>query len=733
MKTMHWISMIFLLFPLGVWSQQSSYVSPAGTQYLLYTPPGYTTGTQSHPLLISLHGKGEMGSDITMLTSNNPQQQPSRLIYLNRWPKDLPFIVLTPLFTPPPDDPAPQWPPAYIDEVVKYVTANYRIDMSRVYITGLSLGGTGTWNYAAAYPDKVAAILPISGRSDLTKACAVKNIPAWVFHGDGDPTVSPSYSIDMINAINACKPTSFYKRKLSMLFSRSHSGWNEIYNGSSGKKVYEWLLKFQKNNTANTAPYVNAGPDRTIMMRPVSFHMYGDYFDSDGTIAGVQWKQVSGPALTLANTTSEFFKISNLQPGTFEFELTVTDNNGATASDRVILTVVSSSVLPVVNNIVLMNGQTNLDIKNLTELMTINKAALGVSQFNMRADASSNTGSVRFAINSDHHTRTVGSPGPYYIKSQSSTSPEWEIKPGHYVISATAYTTSGAPGLTTSFKIKVIDDPAIAGCEGSGKILREIWPGVTGTSVSDIPLTSTPVAKSDLLTFESPTDVWDNFGERIRGYICAPMTGAYRFWIASNDNSELWLSTDTDPLKRLKIASVTGSTNVRQWTKYASQQSALITLQAGTKYYIEALHKEGIESDHLAVGWQLPDATFERPIPGTRLFPWTGSTPVAREAMDMVANKNEEQGNQKSFFVYPNPVSKEDMTLELSGLRTAGHESSVSISIASITGEVLQMTNEPCGSCESLELALKKNLSPGVYVINVFTEGRRLGRRIIVR
>ena len=185
--------------------QQNAYVSPAGTKFLLYTPPSYSSGTDTHPLLISLHGKGEMGDDLNKLTVNNPNQPPSRLIYLNRWSSSLPFIVLSPLFTPPADELNPQWPADYIDEVVNHVISNYRVDLSRIYVTGLSLGGTGTWTYAAAFPQKVAAILPISGRSDLTKACALKNIPAWVFHGDGDPTVTMQYSIDMINAINLCK------------------------------------------------------------------------------------------------------------------------------------------------------------------------------------------------------------------------------------------------------------------------------------------------------------------------------------------------------------------------------------------------------------------------------------------------------------------------------------------------------------------------------------------------
>ena len=115
-----------------------------------------------------------------------------------------------------------------------------------------------------------------------------------------------------------------------------------------------------------------------------------------------------------------------------------------------------------------------------------------------------------------------------------------------------------------------------------------------------------------------------NYGSRIRGYICPPLTGDYTFWIASDDNSELWLSSDSDPENKTKIAGVNPWTYSREWTKYSSQKSKPISLQAGSQYYVEVLHKEGSVYDNVAVGWQLPDAssTLERPIPGNRLIPF---------------------------------------------------------------------------------------------------------------
>ncbi|MES2284147.1 MAG: metallophosphoesterase [Bacteroidota bacterium] len=168
---------------------------------------------------------------------------------------------------------------------------------------------------------------------------------------------------------------------------------------------------------------------------------------------------------------------------------------------------------------------------------------------------------------------------------------------------------------------------AVATCTSLGTITRELWANVTGYSVANIPVNSTPTSSSQLTSFEEPLSFGDNYGSRIKGYICAPLTGNYIFWIASDDNSELWLSTNDNPANKIKIASVSGYTSSRQWTKYASQQSLPISLTAGLKYYIEALHKEGSQGDNCAVGWQLPNGTLERPIQGNRLSPFDTVVP----------------------------------------------------------------------------------------------------------
>ncbi|RZK27495.1 MAG: hypothetical protein EOO61_23365, partial [Hymenobacter sp.] len=173
-------------------------------------------------------------------------------------------------------------------------------------------------------------------------------------------------------------------------------------------------------------------------------------------------------------------------------------------------------------------------------------------------------------------------------------------------------------------------------CQATGIIVREQWDNIGGNDVATIPLQTAPSSTSQLTQFEAPSNIGDNYGARIRGYICPPQTGNYTFWIASDDASELWLSTDDNPTGKAKIAYVPSYTGFRQWDKYASQKSGFVYLQAGRKYYIEALHKEGNGADNLSVAWQLPNGTFEAPVSGSRLSSFI-TTPLLGQTISFSA------------------------------------------------------------------------------------------------
>jgi hypothetical protein len=165
----------------------------------------------------------------------------------------------------------------------------------------------------------------------------------------------------------------------------------------------------------------------------------------------------------------------------------------------------------------------------------------------------------------------------------------------------------------------------------SGSLLREFWLNVSGVTISDLTsnpnFPANPNGSSQLSSFEAPTDWGYNNGERVRGYITPPAAGNYVFWIASDDASQLWLSTDSSPSNKVQIAYVSSWTPPRQWKQFSSQQSAPFALAAGQRYYVEALHQQGPGGENLAVGWAKPGQPTTAPsevIPGEVLSPWVG-------------------------------------------------------------------------------------------------------------
>lgn len=175
------------------------------------------------------------------------------------------------------------------------------------------------------------------------------------------------------------------------------------------------------------------------------------------------------------------------------------------------------------------------------------------------------------------------------------------------------------------------------GNEPPGGILHEWWWNIDGDNVDDLlkspVFQGKPSGSAVRELFEGPRDMGDRYGARYRGFVHAPVSGPYTFWIASDDGGELFLSSDETALKKRSIATCPPAAAFRDWNRWPSCKSAPVVLTAGKRYYIEALHKEGGGNDHLSVGWTLPDGTEERPIPGKRLSPWSNapsSTPAPK-------------------------------------------------------------------------------------------------------
>lgn len=186
-------------------------------------------------------------------------------------------------------------------------------------------------------------------------------------------------------------------------------------------------------------------------------------------------------------------------------------------------------------------------------------------------------------------------------------------------------TYNPAPPINQTFNIAA--PVTSSACSATGSLTREQWDNVFGIEVSDIPLNTAATSTNPISMFET-LNTGSNMGARIRGYICPPISGNYTFYISGDDAVELWLSTDDNPLNKVKIAGYSGWTGYRDFSKYSTQKSGIINLQVGRSYFVEVLHKNGGGGDNVTVKWQLPDGSIELPIPGSRLSPYPSSNSV---------------------------------------------------------------------------------------------------------
>jgi hypothetical protein len=206
----------------------------------------------------------------------------------------------------------------------------------------------------------------------------------------------------------------------------------------------------------------------------------------------------------------------------------------------------------------------------------------------------------------------------------------------------------------------------------AGYVVRLMYDNITGTAIGNLTTNAifpdgstfsdivgnTPDTNAGLYVFESPFNIGDNYGSWTRGYIEAPMTGAYTFWLATDDAGQFWLSTDTTQAHTNLVAWLADGTysGIRQWDKYPSTQKStnVINLVKGQKYYFELLHKEGTGTDFVSVGWTMPDGRLQRPLPGYALFPYLPADTVfgiSVQAQSQPQSITVEEGRQAVFFV----------------------------------------------------------------------------------
>ncbi len=207
--------------------------------YLLFLPKDMAAQPDKRwPLLLFLHGAGERGSNVWLVAVHGPPK-------IVREKPDFPFIVVSP------QCPAGRrWVDEDVLALLDDVIAKYPVDKQRIYLTGLSMGGYGTWSLGLSHPERFAAIVPICGGGDSIKALlpdptraeALRSLPVWAFHGAKDSVVRLVESERMVDALRrfGCKEV-----ELTVYPDAEHDSWTATY---ANPKLYEWLLNHRREN-----------------------------------------------------------------------------------------------------------------------------------------------------------------------------------------------------------------------------------------------------------------------------------------------------------------------------------------------------------------------------------------------------------------------------------------------------------------------------------------------------
>jgi predicted peptidase len=223
------VSLTLLIVNFAI-AQQTVHQSDAGLQYLKYLPQNYEPAeTENFPLMLFLHGGGEVGDDIEQVKKHGPPK-------LVEQGKQFPFIIISP------QNPENRlWDDGALKQLLDEIIASHRVDLQRIYLTGLSRGGFGTWRTAIQYPELFAAVVPICGGGTPSYASRLKDVPVWVFHGARDQVIPLSNSVEMVEAIQQAGG----EVKLTVYPEADHDSWTETYNNP---EVYDWLLSHRKQS-----------------------------------------------------------------------------------------------------------------------------------------------------------------------------------------------------------------------------------------------------------------------------------------------------------------------------------------------------------------------------------------------------------------------------------------------------------------------------------------------------
>lgn len=237
-----WRSRLPITLSFGLWlglisnlaqaQQQELKIEVDGKEmyYLLHTPSEYSSSNDSFPLLIFLHGYGERGNDYELLKVHGPPKNVDQGSL-----QEYPFIVLSPQLPLAWE----RWQVDHLNKLLTSIRKSFRIDDKRIYLTGLSMGGHGTWNWSMQNPELFAAIAPICGWFEDPNPEAIKDIPTWVFHGARDEVIPITASQSIVDRLDEI----YGDVRFTVYPTLGHLSWDEAYDTGI---LYKWFSTIRK-------------------------------------------------------------------------------------------------------------------------------------------------------------------------------------------------------------------------------------------------------------------------------------------------------------------------------------------------------------------------------------------------------------------------------------------------------------------------------------------------------
>ncbi|MEH0158259.1 Ig-like domain-containing protein [Limibacter armeniacum] len=308
--------------------------------YTLYLPEEYYLNPNSEwPLLICLHGQGEKGElEYDKLLRHGP----SKLVEQGR---DFPMIIASPQTY----KWAGGWEANVINEFVDLLFDNYRVNQNRLYVTGLSMGGAGTYIYAAAYPERIAAMVPISGWGS-GGLCNI-NMGVWGFHNEGDGTVVVNGTINAINQINGCRTEDEPEAIMTIYPTGGHDAWTKTYDGSAGHDIYTWMLGFTKEVQPNTSPTsITLSPNTVLENLPIGTtigELIAEDDQSQGHIFALEGTELDNEVFSIdQNYLKSAISFNFSEKSTYQVSISVNDQRGGVFKDTLEIVVLDDPDWP---------------------------------------------------------------------------------------------------------------------------------------------------------------------------------------------------------------------------------------------------------------------------------------------------------------------------------------------------------------------------------------------------